>query len=123
MPLSLGFMLVPLVAQALMMSGACLWAQFRYRIPDYRTSAAVCYYASPLMWPFVLAALAVAVMSLGSIRILISRQSLRTFDFGGLEIGVEDIALGAGIVVLLAAVGFWWLRLLRALRSVRFANV
>ena len=120
-PLSLGCMLVPLLAQSLVMSCACLWAQVRHRIRDYRVSAATCYYASPLMWPFVLSVLAVAVLSIDSVRVML-RILFRT-EVAGVSVSAAALALGLAVIAAVASLVFWWFRLLRALKAVRFANV
>ena len=117
-----GFLLaVPLVFQSMMMFASCLWAQFRYGIADYRVSAIVCYHASPLMWPLVLALFAAAMLIVEPIA-----EGLGGIPIGvvaGLSMNALHVAGAMVLLAIVAALAFWWTRVLRALHSVRFANV
>lgn len=114
-------LLAPFALQVLFSFAACLWAQVRLGIRDHRVSATVCYYASPLMWPTV------AVLVAGGILPYLIPG--RTFPgrplwvLLGLEIYPGTLIVLGYLGVLGAALGLWWLRLLRALRSVQHANV
>ncbi len=112
-------LLAPFCLQTFLSFAACLWAQLKLGIRDYRVSASVCYYASPLMWPVVL-----TLLSFGVLPILpYTLMRMHLFEVLGLDIRVRDaIGLGA-IVLLVVTILFWWLRLLDALRKVRHANV
>jgi hypothetical protein len=118
---SILMIIAPLVLQSVVMIASCLWAQFRFGIRDYRVSAIVCYHAVPLIWPLaltLLAALALALLpataDLNEIPLVVIGRSTVT----------ALLAVVAPMFVLtVAALAFWWFRLLKALRSVRFANV
>lgn len=113
---------IPLLLQALMMFAACLHGQLRHGIRDYRNSAVACYYASPLMWPVpVLIILAVLPASPSFNRWLYDVMFVpppldRYVDAPGMY----EILIG---VVFLGVLLFWWLRLGRALKDIRYANV
>jgi len=118
---ALSAVIAPFVAQSLMMFAACLWAQLGYGIRDYRISAIVCYYASPLMWPLMF------VLLIGSL-FLITPQGLGLLDtttirFAGLVFDGWMLALSLVVVLTVPALWFWWRQLLRALAAVRYANV
>lgn len=120
LPATMAFLLIPLAAQMTIMSLACLYAQWRYTIRDYRISAIVCYYAAPLMWPFVIVLLiAMFVMIepvgswLGKHRFVVLRLSTN---------GAEAATLILGLL-LIGTLAYWWLRLCGAMRGVRYANV
>lgn len=113
---------VPFILQALAMFPACLWAQLQCGVRDYRVSAVACYYATPLLWPLTLSALAAAIVLL-----LPDPSPLETGFLGGgwsdpwfwLWAGVVCVCVGAFIWSLL----FWLRRLLGAVKAVRYANV
>jgi len=112
---------VPFGAQAMMLFAACLWAQFRLGITDYRVSATVCYYASPFIWPLTLIILVttfVFISNVGDVLDQLFRVTLLGVDLTAAE-------LFALVMILLAAGSwlYWWLRLCRALRAARYANV
>lgn len=113
--------IVPLLLQAMMMFPACLAAQFRLGIRDYRQSAVVCYYASPLMWP--------TLMAIG-LTMLLATEPLASWLWKHEAIQIlgilfEGAYLFAGLcgLMILGTLLFWWLRLQHALRVVRYANV
>jgi len=108
-PISVGVILLPISLQFGMTLVACLWAHMRYGIRDHRISTLVCYYASPLMWPVMLVIVAAAIVATESLTPSLGK-SLPT-------------ALGIAGALTAAALAFWWMRLLKALRIVRFANV
>jgi hypothetical protein len=108
-PTSFALILLPLAFQFVMTLAACLWAHMRYGIRNHRISTLVCYYASPLMWPLMLVILAIAIVSTESL----------TPSLGDWQLN----ALGVAGTLIAASLAFWWLRLLRALRIVRFASV
>lgn len=112
--------LLPLGMQSLMAFAACLWAQFRIGIRDYRVSATVCYYASPLMWPFMAVVFAWCI-ALPTIEAWARRAE--QFLFLGLWLDGPMLTLLGFAGLAIVALGFWWYRLMRALRSVRHANV
>lgn len=113
---------LPLAAQSLVMSAAGLRYQVQYGIRDYRVSAIVCYYASPLMWPLVVIALAGCVTMTDPIR-----SSLADWDFplgpGTVRWDCSEVAAFGLVVMAVLAVLFWWWRLGAAMRAVRYANV
>ncbi len=113
--------IVPLLLQAMMMFPACLVAQFRLGIRDYRNSAIVCYYASPLMWPTLLAI---------GLTMLLATEPLASWLWKYEAIWVlgilfEGAYLLAGLcgLMILGTLLFWWRRLQRALGAVRYANL
>lgn len=112
---------LPFGAQAIMLFAACLWAQFRLGIRDYRVSAATCYYASPLLWPLMLIVLVSIFVLTGGMYDIVERLFWVRF----LGIRMTAAELFATLMALLAAGSllYWWLRLCRALRAVRYANV
>ncbi len=113
--------IVPLLLQAMMMFPACLAAQFRLGIRDYRHSAVVCYYASPLMWPTLLAiglAMLLATEPLAS-----WLWKYETITILGIRLEGEYLFAGLCGLMILGTLLFWWLRLQHALRVVRYANV
>jgi len=121
-PTSLLLLVVPLVMQTVVTAAACLANQVRYGIRDYRISAIVCYFASPLMWPLVLIALSGFVAMTEPVRSMLVDHDVE------LELGVAvlegpEIILAALAVAALLAIVFWWRRLGSAMRAVRFANV
>ncbi|HVP12521.1 MAG TPA: hypothetical protein VMV94_15200 [Phycisphaerae bacterium] len=120
-PICFFLVAAPLAFQSLMMFASCLWAQFRYGIQDYRVSAIVCYYATPLMWPLVLALFAAAL--LGTTPVTESLEGLSLGQIAGISVTALHIAGLTLVLAIVGALGFWWIRLLRALWSVRFANV
>ena len=106
----------PLVLQTGVMFAACLWAQFRLEMADYRVSAVTCYYASPLMWPVVM------VVTITSMVLLVLFWD--SFQGGPDVTGTFRVKLtlliGGG--ALLCALVYWWWKLTAALRDVRYAN-
>lgn len=120
-PVSMGIAVLPLILQAVVMSTGCLGAQFRCGIQDYRVSAVVCYYASPLMWPFLLMALATVFLFLDPVSEFL--RSVYQGQLGSVAFSAADIAQGLAILGAMTGLGFWWYRLARAIRGARFANV
>ncbi|NLX21428.1 MAG: hypothetical protein GXY55_07110 [Phycisphaerae bacterium] len=113
--------IVPLLLQAMMMFLACLVAQYRLDIRDYRNSAIVCYYASPLMWPTLLAiglAMLLATEPLAS-----WLWKYKAIQILGVLLDGECLFAGLCGLMILGTLLFWWLRLQHALRVVRYANV
>jgi hypothetical protein len=111
---------LPFILQILTTFAACLWGQFILKIRDYRTSAAVCYYASPLMWPTVF-----VLFTWGLMLVALDRWAARAtpFEFLGIELVAPALVAIGMLIVFVAALLFWWFRLIRALRCVRHANV
>jgi len=110
-----------LALQSAVMFAACLWAQVRLGIGDYRVSAVVCYYASPLIWPVLLVAMLAGTIVASPAGLWLSEQILWVGARGFILRGTHAAAL----VMLLAAAGsvwFWAWRLLRGLAAVRYAN-
>lgn len=107
---------VPFAMQVLMMPAACLWAQARHGIRDYRVSAVVCYYASPTLWGMAVLIPAIWVLSLADV------QAALTLQVGGFLLEGAWVALLLWGVMFLLLVLFWWSRLDRGLRDVRYAN-
>lgn len=111
----------PLVLQSLMMFAGCLYAQWALGARDYRASATVCYYASPMMWPAMGLTLLFPVLALRSVMDYFD-ELLPPFH----EILYIDGSVLVGAVLLLLVLVtliLWWLRLCRALRSTQHANV
>lgn len=116
-------MTVPIFAQLMMMFVACVWSQMLLGIRDYRISASTCYYASPLMWP--MACVVFAVAGFGWFAAATPARSWLGQEFFviGFSISFAQAILAMlGLIALLCLV-FWWSRLSRALRAVRYANV
>jgi len=99
----------------------CLWSQWRLGVRDYRVSATACYYAAPLLWPFVLfGPLVVIVVSGPLLSVFDPRRKFELWDFPL----TGDMLGGIGLfVVFLGCLVFWRMRLGAALRAVRYANV
>ena len=117
-PLALLALAAPLILQSATMFIACLWAQYRYDIRDYRSSAIVCYYASPLLWP-------VMILPVAATATIFAFPAQWWRNLGQDVIGV-DLLMLAGLaipIVVAAPLLFWWSRLSAALRAVRYANV
>jgi len=117
---ALGILLLMFALHNLMMLPACLWAQLRHGIRDYRVSATVCCYGVPLWWPFILAAMTAAILANNPVRKWL-------VDFASVDLVVIrlDGPEFAGLLVLVliaASLLFVWLRICQALRTVRFAN-
>jgi hypothetical protein len=111
----------PIALQTTMMFLGCLWSQWRYGIRDYRISAIVCYYASPLLWPLMGLLILATVTITDPVQDVLFRAidiPIGRFELRGDELAGIVCTLGALAVVL-----FWWLRLCAALRSARYANV
>lgn len=88
---------------------------------DYRVSAAVCYYGSPLMWPVlvipgVLFLVHTVVLDPGFEGIYLGDPMRGT----GVVLGVWLVIAGPGL--LLGGLILWWLGLCRGLSQCRFAN-
>jgi hypothetical protein len=112
------FVLLPLLLQSMMMFAGCLWAQFRYGVRDYRVSAIACYYASPLLWPFI------AVLFVGSFVLANVRwPSVTVLTIGLARLHGDEIAAILCFLSLVGSLVFYWIRLCGALRAVRYANV
>ena len=117
---ALPVVLLPFALQSAVMSAACLRYQVQYAIRDYRVSAIVCYYASPLIWPFIM----VAVTSLPILTDPVRSILLDTpFTLARLNLNGLHLAIACLVITGLAALLFWWIRLGAAMRAVRFANV
>ncbi len=119
--LSVAALVVPLVLQAVMLLLACCWGQMRHGMGDYRVSAAVCYYGSPLMWPVlvipgVLFLVHTVVLDPGFEGIYLGDPMRGT----GVVLGVWLVIAGPGL--LLGGLILWWLGLCRGLSQCRFAN-
>jgi len=109
--------------QSVFMFAGCLYAQRWLGMRDYRTSAVVCYYAAPLMWPVILVAWAGSfVWMCGEAGVLPAAGHFRTIVLG-ISLTGPALAALAWMVLTGIALAFWWLRLWRALRAVRYANV
>lgn len=107
--ISIGVFVLPLVLQFFMTLAACVWGHVRYGIQNHRITTLVCYYASPLMWPLMLVILAIAIILTGSLTP---------------QLGTSvPVILGVVVLPVAACAAFWWIRLGKALRIVRFANV
>lgn len=114
--------IVPFVLQGAVMFAACLWAQFRAGIRDYRVSATVCYYAAPLLWPLMLTLTMIGIAvtepawSWLDDLIIYTSPSARYLTLGA--------ALAAALGMLaVACLWFWVRRLSSALLAVRYSNV
>lgn len=118
---ALAVLILPLLLQALMMFTMCLHGQLCHGLRDYRGSAVVCYYASPLMWPGpLLLVLALAPMALPVERLL--HEIAVPSPLGGWLDGMSLYMVGVLLAFLISLL--WWaLRLNRALRDIRHANV
>jgi hypothetical protein len=113
--------IAPLAFQSIVMFASCLWAQLRYSIRDYRVSAIVCYYAAPLFWPLAITLLAASILAFRPATTELDHVPLTVFR--GFQVTALHVAGAAVLLAGIAALAFWWLRLLKALWSVRFANV
>lgn len=113
---------LPLLLQALMMFAACFYGQIRYGIRDYRNSAIVCYYASPLMWLPAMLWLLALLPEWRPLRDWLAGPSILAHLLPGSIDGVE-VYLLALLLVFLLLVLVWWLRLCRGLRAIQHANV
>ncbi len=120
-PVAILISVLPLLLQFTVMFAGCLWSQGRYGIRDYRVSAVVCYYASPLMWPCMMVVLVLLVLVSGSF--LSPLESIKIGKIARVMVNAEHLILLGIILLDLVAVGFWWRRLLLAFQAVRFANV
>ena len=113
---------LPFLLQALLMFSACLWGQWRLGILDYRVSAVACYYGSPYMWPAI-------VTGVVSSLILFGRELenyVRHWDrirIGQWSISADGMMAVGCLLVIVLLLLIWWVRLLRALHAVRYANV
>ena len=113
-------MLLPMVLQLLMMFGACLWGQFALGMKDYRVAATTCYYASPLMWPTVLVIAAGFVIGMSPLAETWAETEVPILGF---EVTLMMAHALAVLVLVVGTTLFWFMRLMRALRDVRYANV
>ncbi len=112
--------LVPFALQSAVMSAACLRVQVQYAIRDYRVTAIVCYYASPLIWPVIIVAMIALPLLTDPVR---SRLLDTPFNLARLNLNSLHLAVAWLVVAGLAALLFWWVRLGAAMRAVRYANV
>ncbi|HSW47399.1 MAG TPA: hypothetical protein VLM89_17685, partial [Phycisphaerae bacterium] len=119
--IGLCMMLIPFSLQTLITFAACLWSQFRLGMRDYRVSATVCCYASPLMWP-VIATLFVGCIGLPALGNS-GFMGDRRIAFLGLQMVYGDLVALGYCCLVIGSLGYWATRLGRALRSVRHANV
>jgi hypothetical protein len=120
-PASATLIVVLASSQVITMPSACFYAQLRYGIQDYRVSAIACYYATPFMWPLSLVIVLAAVLNTSPVATFL-------YDFplglvGKSPMTAMHLVDAVLVPIALAALAFWWFRLLKALRSVRFANV
>ena len=84
-------------------------------------SATVCYYVSPLIWPMALIGLMSGFIFTGRLNNIVA--DLFRMNVLGMTVTAAGLL---GLVMALLAAGsllYWWLRLCRALRAVRYANV
>lgn len=116
--LALGALAAPFVLQTLMLFPGCIWGQFRHGIKDYRVSAIVCYYAAPLMWPTI-----AYLGGLLGLLLVDPRSGSRPQSAGMFGLGEEVEILLAAVILPIALLSFWWIRLTDALRRVRHSNV
>ena len=119
-PEGLLILLAPVAIQTLVMFVAGQWAETRLKIKDFRVSATVCYYASPLIWPLTLLAPLMAVAISGRLNRIFSDEWV--VPMLGTRLTVTDMmAIVLGLVALIA---LWFLstRLGRALRAASHAN-
>lgn len=86
------------VVQAAVSFIACLLAQFHYGVSDYRVSATVCYYASPMMWPVALLAATAAAVGLWLTELTDARETpdWLAWSVFGLAVVLGGLAVGAG---------------------------
>lgn len=119
---AVGVFVVPLILQALMMCAACWYGQLRHGLRDYRMSAIVCYYVSPMMWPVPLLVI---------LALLPSRRKMYRWinEVCAPPAPLNQWMNGVGCyesmltLVFLGGMLLWWLRLCRALADIRHANV
>lgn len=111
----------PLLLQTPTMLIACLLAQSRYGIRDYRVAATVCYYAFPLVWPLVGLFLFPALLLMTPLEP--DKLPDWVVDITGISIDMASAIVALYVGAVLLAIIFWWRRLLRALAKVRHANV
>ena len=112
---------VPFVAHTIMLFVGCLWAQFRLGIRDYRMSAAVCNYASPLIWPLTLVVLLLGFFCASGLDRLVA--PVYKVNMLGIPLNAAELLILFMVLLAAGSLLYWWLRLCRALRAVRFANV
>ncbi|MCK4658229.1 MAG: hypothetical protein KAV82_01790 [Phycisphaerae bacterium] len=108
------------VMQALIMFPVCLWAQLGCGLRDYRVSAIVCYYATPLMWPLIFVVLTtVIVFYVGG------QQGSFLFDLDGpsdTQLWFWGVIVAVCVASIVLALMFWLRRLVGAIHAVRYAN-
>jgi hypothetical protein len=114
---------LPLVLHALMMFPVCLWAQLRCGIRDYRVSASVCYYGTPLMWPTVFVVLAWVFFGTAAAEAHWGPFADVTTNWSDAQRWLWRAVGLACVGTVLGSVLFWLRRLLGAMQAVRYANV
>ena len=104
---------LPILAQLLVMFVACLWSQVVLGIRDYRVAATTCYYASPLLWP-------AAIVLMLSVIVGTSRDAMfwqrPAVVINAYVLSFEEVQMIVSTLLFILALGFWWLRLARAVR-------
>lgn len=119
-PLATAVILLPVALQAIMMVPACLWAQFRHGIRDYRVAATVCYYASAMMWPVLLMLVVVLAVMLSPLPDRL--QELRWYRRPLYDLTGMDVFFLAAATWLGVSLWLWWRRISIGFTDVRFAN-
>jgi hypothetical protein len=123
--LGLGFLyvLLLLLLHAVGMLPVCLWAQLGCGIRDYRVSAIVCYYSTPLLWPAILAVLVTVLLF--SVAGLAGKGFLSDpgVEFSDAQVWFWGVVALICVGVVAWAWFFWLRRLLAAMRAVCYANV
>jgi hypothetical protein len=108
------------VLQMGMVFVGCLWAQFHEGIRDYRVSAVVCYFGSPMLWPIIGLAFLTTIVFAAPVFPALLDWKVR---LGAWRPDGVMIAAGVLTALYVGAVVFWWSRLVRGVTAVRYADV
>ena len=112
---------LPFALQSGTMFLACLWAQSRLDIKDYRVSAIACYYASPLLWPVMLVSCGLLLIHLPPVYAALQTTVIIQGSAGR---SIDGVAAAHVVWALLLLISYWFwrFRLMAALQAVRYAN-
>jgi len=115
---------LPWIVQTVLMPIAGIVGQFRYGVDDYRITAIVCYFLTPLLWPVLLYLTLLSIYVLAAFGMM--RDLPAQIDDIWANPGAASLALRVlvlvGLALLVACLWMWWRQFGNAMRAVRFAN-